>query len=39
MSKNEKYKILWDFTIQTDHVLEARRAGMIAAEIETNVAK
>ena len=23
--ENQDYKILWDFTIQTDHVTEARR--------------
>ena len=25
MTENEKAKILWDFTIQTDHIIQARR--------------
>ena len=25
VSENEDYKILWDFSIQTDHVIEAQR--------------
>ena len=27
--KNEDYKILWDFSIQTDHVIEARRQDFV----------
>ena len=27
--ENEDYKILWDFTIQTDHVIEARRQDLV----------
>ena len=30
--ENERCKILWDFTIQTDHVIEARRPDMIVVE-------
>ena len=26
---NEDYKILWDFSIQTDHVIEARRPDLV----------
>ena len=28
--ENEDYKILWDFSIQTDHVREARRPDLVA---------
>ena len=27
--ENEDYKILWDFSIQTDHVIEARRPDLV----------
>ena len=27
--ENDPWKILWDFTIQTDHVIEARRPDMV----------
>ena len=27
--KNEDYKILWNFSIQTDHVIEARRPDLV----------
>ena len=27
--ENEDYKILWDFSIQTDHVIEAQRPDLI----------
>ena len=27
--ENENYKILWDFSIQTDHVIEARRQDLV----------
>ncbi|XP_068756858.1 uncharacterized protein [Montipora capricornis] len=30
--ENERCKILWDFTIQTDHVIEARKPDMIVVE-------
>ena len=30
--ENERCKILWDFTIQTDHVIEAGRPDMIVVE-------
>ena len=30
--ENEDYKILWDFSIQTDHVIEARRPGLVVAD-------
>ena len=29
MLENEDYKILWDFSIQTDHVIEARRPDFV----------
>ena len=30
--ENEDYKILWDFSIQTDHVIEARRADLVVVD-------
>ena len=30
--ENEDYKILWDFSIQTDHVIEARRPDLVVAD-------
>ena len=30
--ENEDYKILWDFSIQTDYVIEARRPDLIVAD-------
>ena len=30
--ENEDYKILWDFIIQTDHIIEARRPDLVVAD-------
>ena len=30
--ENEDYKILWDFNIQTDHVIEARRTDLVVID-------
>ena len=30
--ENEDYKILWDFSIQTDYVIEARRPDLVVAD-------
>ena len=30
--ENEDYKILWDFIIQTDHVIEARRPDLVVVD-------
>ena len=30
--ENEVYKILWDFSIQTDHVIEARRPDLVVVD-------
>ena len=30
--ENEKCKILWDMTIQCDHVIEARRPDIVVVE-------
>ena len=30
--ENEDYKILWDFNIQTDHVIEARRPDLVVVD-------
>ena len=29
VKENDSWKILWDFTIETDHVTEARRPDMV----------
>ena len=36
--ENEKCKILWDMTIQCDHVIEARRRDIVVVEKENNKA-
>ena len=30
--ENEEYKILWDFSIQTDHIKEARRPDLVVVD-------
>ena len=30
--ENEDYKILWDFSIQTDHIIEARRPDLVVVD-------
>ena len=30
--ENENYKILWDFSIQTDHVIETRRPDLVLVD-------
>ena len=30
--ENEDYKILWDFSIKTDHVIEARKPDLVVAD-------
>ena len=30
--ENEDYKILWDFSIQTDHVIEVRRPDLVLVD-------
>ena len=32
VSENEDYKILWDFSIQTDHVIEDRRPDLVVVD-------
>ena len=32
--ENEDYKILWDFIIQTDHIIEARRPDLVVVDSE-----
>ena len=32
--ENRDYKILWDFSIQTDHVMEARRPDLVVVDKE-----
>ena len=36
--ENEKCKILWDITIQRDHVIEATRPDFVVVEKENNKA-
>ena len=37
--ENDSWKILWDFTIQTDHVIEARRPNMVIIDKTKNECK
>ena len=37
--ENDSWKILWDFTIQTDHVIEARRPDMVIIDNTKNECK
>ena len=32
--ENEDYKFLWDFSIQTNHVIEARRPDLVVVDKE-----
>ena len=33
---NDSWKILWDFTLQTDHVIEARRPDIVTIDKTKN---
>ena len=37
--ENEDYKILWYFSIQTDHVIEARRPDLIVVDKKKRICK
>ena len=37
--ENEDYKILWDFSIQTDHVTEAWRPDLVVADKKERICK
>ena len=37
--ENEDYKILWDFSIQTDHVIEARRPDLALVDKKERICK
>ena len=37
--ENEDYKILWDFSIQTDHVIEARRPDLVLVDKKERICK
>ena len=37
--ENDSWKTLWDFTIQTDHVIEARRPDMVKIDKTKNECK
>ena len=37
--ENDSWKILWDFSIQTDHVIEARRPGLVIIDKTKNECK
>ena len=37
VEENEKYKILWDFMVQTDHVIAARRPDLIVLDKKNKV--
>ena len=30
--ENDVYKLMWDFSIQTDHVIEARRPHLVVVD-------
>ena len=34
VTENEKAKILWDFNIQTDHIIQARRPDIVVKDKE-----
>ena len=36
---NEDYKILWNFSIQTDHIIEARRPDLVVVDEEERSCK
>ena len=37
--ENEDYKILWDFSIQTKHVIEARRPDLVVVDKKEKICK
>ena len=37
--ENTNYKILWDFSIQTDHVIQARRPDLVFIEKKNKLCK
>lgn len=37
--ENNDFHILWDFEVQTDHAIEARRADMIVTDKKNNICK
>ena len=37
--ENEDYKILWDFSIQTDHVIEAQRPDLVVVDKKEIICK
>ena len=37
--ENEDYKILWDFSIQTDHVIEVQRPDLVAVDKKERTCK
>ena len=37
--ENEDYEILWDFSIQTDHVIEARRPDLVLVGKKERICK
>ena len=37
--ENEDYKILWDFSIQTDHVIESRRPDLVLVDKKERICK
>ena len=37
--ENEDYKILWDFSIQTDHVIESRRPDLVVVDKKDRICK
>ena len=39
VSENQDHEILWDFSIQTDHVIEARRSDLLIVDKKERICK
>ena len=37
--ENDVYKLMWDFSIQTDHVIEARRPHLVVVDMKERSCK
>ena len=37
--ENEDYKVLWDFSIQTDHIIEAQRSNLVVVDKKRRTCK
>ena len=39
VQENDSHKLLWDFNIQTDHLIPARRSDLIIINKKTRICK